>query len=846
MTAETASTRVDMNAVKGRIMMAMDIMARGNAVCAVKSKGRTLAGCAAGALAFALVAAAPAMAQSNAAETAGASDKANAAETATPSDRVADIVVTAQFREQNLQDTPIAITALNAAMLEARSQTNIADVANQAPNVTLRAAGANNGPSIFASIRGVGQSDFNPALEPGVGMYVDDVYYPTLTGSLFDLLDLDRVEVLRGPQGTLAGKNSIGGAIKLYSRKPDGNGGGYIQATYGSRDRLDFRGSADFTIAPNLFGRISGVYKGQRGYVGRYDYGCLFPASGVPATQPAGSCKVDTQGDVGYAALRGMLRYAPHAGLDITLAADYTREDHRVPGVVLLNAGNSNPNVAVNGVPYDNRFLCGRYCNYTDFANPAATWLGPVAPGFPLIAMQADDRTTYEGWGVSANIKADLTDHLSFDSITAYRAYSTHWANDDSAAPTSLAFSENRLKHWFVSQELRLNGKIGDTINFTVGGFYSDQRTTYYTLQDIRYAPIPLQFVGNDPVNASTKAAFANVGWQATEALSFNGGVRYSKESKDYTFVRLDPATGLPNVFLGALNGLTGEYSGNRLDYRMAVDYRLSPAVLAYASVATGFKGGGIGPRPFLPQQVQSFGPEKLVAYEIGLKSDLFDRKLRLNLSAFFNQYKDIQLTFLSCPQFGGPGPCSLPQNAGDADVKGIELETTIRPTEGLMIDGAVSYLDFKYKCVNPAVVGLAPGSCSSDPALLAQLNPRSPYTPKWKWSVGVQYEIPLGSAGTLTPRFDASYQSAMYTAALPSPAAIQPLAIIDGYTLANARLSWKNANKDLEIALEVTNVFNKYYFLTKFDSSGPSGAGFTSGYPGRPREWAISVKKKF
>ncbi len=814
--------------------MAIGLMARGCVVFSARTKGRALTGCAAGALACALVAAVPAAAQSN------------VAEAAPPSDKVGDIVVTAQFREQNLQDTPIAITAVNAAMLAARSQTTIADLANQAPNVTLRAAGANNGPSIFASIRGVGQSDFNPALEPGVGMYVDDVYYPTLTGSLFDLLDLDRVEILRGPQGTLAGKNSIGGAIKLYSRKPDGDGGGYVQATYGSRDRLDFRGSADFTIAPNLFGRISGVYKGQRGYVSRYDYGCLFPASGVPATQPSGSCKVDTQGDVGYAALRGVLRYAPHGGLDIIIAADYTNEDHQVPGVVLLNADNHNPNVAVNGVPYDNRFLCGRYCNYTDFANPAAIWLGPVAPGFPLVAMRAADRTTYEGWGVSAKVKADLADHLSLDSITAYRGYNSHWANDDSAAPTSVAYSENRLKHWFVSQELRLNGKIGDTINFTVGGFYSDQRTTYYTLQDIRYAPIPLQFVGNDPVNASTKAAFANIGWQATDALSFDGGVRYSKDSKDYTFVRLDPATGLPNVFLGALNGLTGKYSGNRLDYRVAVDYRLSPVLLAYASIATGFKGGGIGPRPFLPQQVQSFGPEKLVAYEIGLKSDLFDRKLRLNLSAFSNQYKDIQLTFLSCPQFGGPGPCSLPQNAGDADVKGIELEAAIRPMEGLMIDATVSYLDFKYKCVNPAVIALAPGSCSSDPSLLAQLNPRSPYTPKRKWSAGVQYLIPLGRAGTLTPRFDASYQSAMFTAALPSPTAIQPLAIIDGYTVANARLSWNNADKDLEIALEVTNLFDRYYFLTKFDSSGPSGAGFTSGYPARPREWAFSVKKNF
>src|SRR6478735_1277298 len=162
-----------------------------------------------------------------------------------------EIVVTAQFREQNLQDTPLAITAVNSAMLEARSQTNIAQVANNAPSVTLKPQGAAYGPSMGASIRGVGQYDFNPALEPGVGLYVDDVYYATLTGSILDLLDLDRVEILRGPQGTLAGKNSIGGAVKLFSKKPSGEGG-YLSGAYGSRDRFDLRGSGDFKLSDNV------------------------------------------------------------------------------------------------------------------------------------------------------------------------------------------------------------------------------------------------------------------------------------------------------------------------------------------------------------------------------------------------------------------------------------------------------------------------------------------------------------------------------------------------------------------------------------------------------------------
>ncbi len=218
--------------------------------------------------ALAVAMAAPATAQDEAA----ASDQAAATEAPVGD----DIVVTAQFRAQNLQDTPLAITAVNAEMLEARSQTNIAQVANNAPSVTLKPQGAAYGPSMGASIRGVGQFDFNPVMEPGVGLYVDDVYYATLTGSLFDLLDLDRVEILRGPQGTLAGKNSIGGAVKLYSLRPRGDNTGYVAGTYGSRNRLDLRASADMGLTDTLAFRLAGVAKKQEGYVSPAIFDCLW------------------------------------------------------------------------------------------------------------------------------------------------------------------------------------------------------------------------------------------------------------------------------------------------------------------------------------------------------------------------------------------------------------------------------------------------------------------------------------------------------------------------------------------------------------------------------------------
>ena len=756
-----------------------------------------------------------------------------------------EVVVTAQFRTQRLQDTPLAITAIPGELLEQRSQDSLVEVANQAPNVTLRPQGASFGPSIGASIRGIGQFDFNPAYEPGVGIYIDDVYYSALSGANFELLDLERIEILRGPQGTLQGRNSVGGAIRLITRRPDGDGGGFVEAAYGSRDLIGIRAGATFTIAEGLYARVSGTARQQEGFVDRIDYGCAFPASGIPSTQsPArDDCVVSRHGGVGYIAARGQLRYHPNTNVDILLTGDYTR-DHRTiaPEVLVANQAPGNTlNLSLPpGVAYDNRFICGRYCNYSSFSQPAGVWAGPAAPGIPLIATAGSDESTFEGWGIAANIDIGLTDNLKFQSITAYREWNLDFFADDDLSPASIGLGENALDYWFWSQEVRLNAELHRTLNVTLGAYYSDQRTTYFTFQDIRYAAIPLQFQGNDPVNADNWAVFGTAIWNPLEALTITGGLRYTDEHKDYTFFRRDRSGQNLNPFLGALDGVTGVYNGNRWDYRVSVDYRFSPEVLAYVTTATGFKGGGIGPRPFNPVQARGFDPETLTSYEIGLKLDLFDRRLRFNTAAFYSQYNGIQLALLSCPQFGGPGPCALPQNAGDAHIKGLEFELFARPVDGLQIDASLSWIDFEYQCVFPAVVGVAgPSACSSDPAVVGLLGERPPGLPEWKWSFGIQYEIPMGNNGTLTPRFDASYfgstAGGITSGGFPLP----------GYTIANARLTWRDDDRNWQVALEVTNLFDEYYYLTTFDLRG-AGAGLVKAQPGRPREWAITVTRRF
>lgn len=750
---------------------------------------------------------------------------------------VPEIIVTAQFREQSLQQTPLAITAVNSAMLEARSQTNIAEVASQAPSVTLKPQGSSFGPALGASIRGVGQFDFNPGFEPGVGVYIDDVYYATLTGSIFDLLDLDRVEVLRGPQGTLAGRNSIGGAIKLYSKKPKGDGSGFLAATYGIRNRIDLRGAVDLGLGKNLALRLSGVSKTQEGYVDRIDYGCANPGGGIPALRTAAEgCVVAKDGDVNYQAIRGQLRWEPAPDLEINLAGDYTHDHRRSPAGVLTYADYTGPGI-INpyggNIPYDSRFICGRYCNYAAFQSPAQA--GPLGPLSPNGYQQSvsDDRVDLKAYGFSGTVDLKLGDNASLTSITAYRNYTAFFGNDDDYSPLAHSLGRSDIDFWSFSQELRLSGTaFNDLIDYTVGGFYQKQKSIYLTFQDLRYAaPGFPPFIGTDTLPASTKAVFAHLAVHPTEKLTLTGGLRYTEEKKSNTYLRNNP-DGTPHILLGSLNNVTGAYSGNRVDYRLNAQYQFTDTIMGYAQFATGFKGGGVSPRPFAAAQVITFAPETLKNWEVGLKTDLFDRKLRLNLTGFYMRYDDIQINLLSCADISPalPAPCPITRNLGSADIKGFEVEAFLRPTDGLQIDGALSYLDFQFR--KEAQASLA--------AQGVPLSDTTPYNPKWKWSVGAQYEIPLGDAGSITPRIDASYQSKIFTR---SPNA--PTSLINGYTVANARITYKNTEGDWEISGEVTNLFDKYYYLTSFDLTG-ARAGIVSAQPGRPREWALTVKKTF
>ncbi len=734
-------------------------------------------------------------------------------------DTTGDIIVTAQFREQKLQDTPLSITAVDAALLESRNQTDLSQIARQAPNVTLNAMGGAYGSSLGASIRGIGQFDFNPAYEPGVGMYIDDVYYATLTGGIFDLLDLERVEVLRGPQGTNTGRNAIGGAIKLFSKKPTDETGGTFQGTYGSRKRMEFRASANFPLAEGLFARVSAVHKQQDGYVDQLDYGCAKPGNpeGVAAFPSTGGkgCLMSKLGEINYSGIRGSLRYNPSESWDYTVTADYTRENRSNAAEVVTTASAAVANA-----------LCGKFCTYASFYLPAA---GQAGASYFM-----PNTTKFDGWGVSGNGTYTFSDSLNLQTITAYRRYRQIWGTDDDFTPfpAKAAGGYNDLDFWFFSQELRLNGKVGDMVDWTVGGFYSKQKSTYFTRQDIRYiAPgLNFQFLGDDPVNANSKAVFGSIFVKPTDALTLTGGLRYTDEHKDYTFRRknFDGTTSGP---LGVLDGVVADYDGSKLDWRVSADYRFSPQILAYVTVGTGFKGGGVTARPFDAAQALNgnFGPETVTAYEVGVKTDLLDRHLRLNLSAFINDYKDIQLPLITCASLGSNAPCGARQNAGDGKIKGFEAELTASPIEGLDIDASLSHLTGNWSRID-ARVGNA--ILITDPIV----------SPNWKYSFGIQYKADLGNAGSITPRFDLAYTG---KASAGRTTGGGPIDYYPSYALGNARLTWRNENEDLSIAFEVQNLFDKYYTPFRF-AAVQAFSGTIYSQVGRPREWAVTVKKEF
>jgi iron complex outermembrane receptor protein len=745
------------------------------------------------------------------------------------------IVVTARFREETLQDSPIAITALSGDALEARGIDTVEGIARSAPSVTLEQNTAGYGKSVLAYIRGVGQVDFLPSFEPGVGIYIDDVYQGTLFGSLFEFADVAQVEVLRGPQGTLFGKNNEGGAVRVTTRRAEGDGSGYVQFGLGSFDRLMGKGAFDMSIVPDtVFLRVAGGFNKIDGHVKRIDFACANPAlaGGIPREVPANgdnSCVNGRLGGQESFSVRGNLRILASDNLEININADLL-DDQGEPGaeellavntqgtspIALYQAGSPfgpNPTGYGVGVYYDQRFLTPDA--YTTYASFNDTRFGL---NFPAV-------NDVRSWGVSGNIDWDLSENLNLTSITAYRSYRGEFVENWGQAPIQINANYFKPYHWQLSQELRLNGKVGDLIEYTLGGYYYKALTE---LNDYIHIPVVgFAFFGRDPVRDEDKSAFAHLLITPTDQLSIEAGVRYSDITKEYTFYRNLPFTGNPPVSLpGFENNPVVVSKTDRFDYRVSAQYAFMPELMAYATYSTGFKGPGVNPRPVSIAELLPFAEEELESFEVGVKSELADRVF-FNVAAYQSNYTNLQLTVTRVLSSGVPG--SITANAGKARIRGVEAELNAEPIDDLLLNASVGYLDFEYLDLG-AAANQPGGPC---------LDCTAPYVPDWSISAGAQYTFDLGKSGSIVPRVDWFYKSKTYN----DVSNFEPAAI-EGYDLWNARISYVTADDDWELALQVQNIADRRYFVNKFQ--GYFALGTIVGQPARPRTFLATLKYNF
>jgi iron complex outermembrane recepter protein len=708
------------------------------------------------------------------------------------SEQIDDIVVTAQKREQTVQTVPIAISAVTASELERRSATNITDIVSKAPGVEVTTSSQGGGNAGFF-IRGIGQFDFIATTDPGVGVYLDGVYIARTAGGALDLLDIDRVEVLRGPQGTLFGKNAVGGAISVYTLAPDATeASGKVLARVGENYRMDVGGTINLPlVADKLAVRFSGLTKNQRGY-GK----SLFDGQKMNGTDQL--------------IKRGALRWTPSSAFSAELAADWTHvnEDEKMAVVTAINSTSfvtipQNQFALANGLqPYDDRFLSpSSYRNYSGFH-----------PG-----------NKSDIWGTRLTLSWDIGG-AELKSITAYRDLKTSTGLDFDASPYPLGDQTVDDDQNQFSQELVLTGKaLADRLDYAIGGYYLREKGFSAIYLPLSYAQNPDGFdtyTTNDFKNR-TAAVFAQGTYKLTDGFSVTAGGRYSYEKKIDTI-----ETYANKFFIDFVPPTRQSDSWKFFTWRLAAQYEFNRDLMAYASAATGFKSGGFNGRAQSVSTFLAFDQEKAITYELGLKSRLFDRRVQFNAALFQTDYKNIQTT-LNLPDPATGVTINVVGNPADARIRGAEVEGLALIGRGLSIDFSGTYLDNQYRNI---VAGAD-----------IDKSDKLPDTPKWALNAGGQYQFGVPVAGEdtkVTARLDWSYKSSFHFNAQNSIYNFQK-----GYSVFNGRLGIGSEADGWNLALYGKNLFDKRYATHKEDLMA---FVYAIALPAPPREIGVEFTKSF
>jgi iron complex outermembrane receptor protein len=736
--------------------------------------------------------------------TAMADPAAERVEFATAGLALEEVVVTARKRVESLQDAPISISAFSASDLQARGVEDLADLSRYAPNLVVQNNPGNGSSTAVGAIyiRGVGQDDFQPTIEPGVGIYIDGVYLARSVGALLDVLDVERIEVLRGPQGTLFGRNTIGGAISVTTKKPDNDFSGFGEVTFGEDQRVNGRAALNVPLTDQLFGRISVGSFNQDGYVKRINGD-------------------DDLGSDDTLAGRVALRWVPSEDFEVNLSADATRDRE------------SGAPYVITGIQYDN------FNNFVTLNNVLATGdpfscLTPAQLDNPLCYndryVLGPDRTagTYPQYsnldvrGVSLTIDYDAGP-VDLKSITAYRDLESEFARDFDGSDLVIADLYEALDQHQFSQELQLlGGALDDRLSWIAGLYYFEEAGDNPSLVELR----PATLHSGGAFGTTTWAAFSQATFDVTERWSFTLGLRYTDEEKEFTPDQYVVSVNVPPEILPLppgtplLPSVKETISAQEWTPLVNIQFDWTPDIMTYASYSEGFKSGGFTQRVFPPEpSIPTFEPEFVQVYELGFKLTGAAGRLRLNGAAFHTQYDDMQVLTANLTRVG-----PFIQNAAQAEIDGFELELAAVPADGWNVQAGVGYLDPQYKEIEAG-------------ALEISTDNKFRRISDWSLSASISKDIELAGS-TLTPRLDWSYRSSYF-----NDSANTPELETEGQHLISLDLTWEHAQYGLSLEVGVDNLLDEEYLSNGFLQ--PNFGMIESLYD-RGRQWHLTARKSF
>ncbi len=741
-------------------------------------------------------------------------------------DGIGQIIVTAQKRAENVQDVPIAITAVGSQFLETRGIDSIDDLGTIAPNVKFERAPASKTISQIA-IRG--SVTINPAItwEPAVGLYLDGVYIAKAQGSIFDIADLERVEILRGPQGTLYGRNALAGAVNLVTKKPSGEAGGMAEMTYGSFNEVRLRGVLDLPQAGIFSAKVSGQYRKRDGL--------------IELTAPDGRGRNRTD-SIDSGSFMVQLR----AEIADNVTADYTYD---------YSKSNQTP-------PFSQLLRVNRNRDPRDIFDPGSPSYAFGGAFFPLDTVANPDRITsaaidapvYErsrSYGHALTLTVGLGD-AELKSITAYRDLA--WADglDLDGSPFPVAFTQRISDYRAFSQEFQVTGTaFADRLAYVLGAFYFDE--TAETLNPQTYFGGGVDLDSNYGSNTEAWALYAQLDFDITEDLKLTLGGRYTEETKDisrFFRVNFDPANGIttPLVIADLAYGDLPDAKFTDFSPAVTLSYAASDNVNVYARFAQGFKSGGFNgesnvfaaPTADCPsgaiELCQPYLPEQVDSYEIGVKSRFLDDRVILNLAAFRNESTDMQLSVFTATT----GAASVIQNAAAARIQGLEIETVLRPLDSLTINASLALLDPEYKRFIDGGVDVSG-------------NRAFPHAPETTASIGADWRVAEGDWGKFNIYADLNYSSEYFTFpyALTAPAASDQVAASTqspGRTIVNLRATLAEfavGGLEADLSVFVRNL-TKERAPSNFIDFGPGFGGILLGYFPDPRTFGVTAGMRF